>query len=214
MKPDGNIAFKLNWVYGKDGPFTSPCTAAGRAINIGEAYKVWCSQSQNNCYRAYAAGNKAGPVSGSPCYETDAFRNWSFSGGVYHNGPRRGTPIPIRFALPGKVAFFTSRRPDMKEHDRIVLAVFEIAEVEEDDGQVWVSGKRGLRVPTSLLHHAPKFWEFYRQAAAPRWGCGLKKAPRFHVAIPRCFSSSGLPAADSLPISSRTATYRRGRRIP
>src|SRR5436190_6419814 len=109
MRPDGHVAFKVTWVYGRTGPFTSPCTAEGREANIAIERKVWCSQRQNSCCKAFAAGNTRGPVSGSPCYDVDVFREWGFGGGVYHHGKRRGQPIPLRFAELGKLAFLTSK---------------------------------------------------------------------------------------------------------
>jgi hypothetical protein len=173
MRPDGHVAFKVTWVYGKTGPFTSPCTAEGRETNIRVERKVWCSQRENRCYKVYTAGKVRGPVSGSPCYDVDALRKWEFGGGVYHHGPRRGQPIQLRFAKVGKLAFLTSKRFDAKESDRVVLGFFEIADLTRPDGKVWVSGKTGVRVPNSSLHNAPRFWKFYRQSGRPRWGCGL-----------------------------------------
>jgi len=172
MRPDGHVAFKLTWVYGKNGPFTSPCTAEGRNTNISVERKVWCSQRQNDCYKVHAAGNDGGPVRGSPCYDVDAFRDWAFSGGVHHNGPLRGRPIPVRFATKGKLAFLTSKRFDAKESDRLVLGFFEITDLRVSGGQ-WVSGETGVRVSNSSLHDAPRFWKFYRQSGGPRWGSGL-----------------------------------------
>jgi hypothetical protein len=29
-----NVAFKVTWVYGEDGPWTTPCTPEGRRISI------------------------------------------------------------------------------------------------------------------------------------------------------------------------------------
>lgn len=174
MRPDGHVAFKITWVYGKAGPFTSPCTAEGRETNIGIERKVWCSQRENRCYKAYAAGNARGPVNGSPCYDVDALRKWAFSGGFYHNGPRRGYPIPVQFAQTGKLAFLTSRRFDAKESERIVLGFYEIARATEEGGEgFWVRGRSGVRLPNALLGRAPRFWKFYRQSGKPLWGSGL-----------------------------------------
>lgn len=44
-----NVAFKLNWVYGADGPFTTPCTPEGWLINIIREGKVWCNQPECAC---------------------------------------------------------------------------------------------------------------------------------------------------------------------
>jgi hypothetical protein len=173
MRPDGHVAFKVTWVYGKTGPFTSPFAAEGRETNIRIERKVWCSQSENLCHKAYMAGNARGPVRSSPRYDVDALREWGFGGGFYHHGPRRGQPISLRFAKIRKLAFLMSQPVEAKESDRVVLGFFEIADLTGPDGDVWVSGKTGVRVPTSSLHNAPRFWKFYRQSGRPRWGCGL-----------------------------------------
>jgi len=174
MRPDGHVAFKVTWVYGKTGPFTSPCTAEGRETNIQIEQKVWCSHRENDCYKVYAAGNKGGPVKRSPCYDVGAFSDWAFSGGVLHSGPRRGQPIPLRFAKTGKWAFLTSKAVDTKESDRLVLGCFEITDITgSDEEEMWVSGRTGERVPNSSLQSAPRFWKFYRQSGGPRWGSGL-----------------------------------------
>ena len=104
----GNVAFKVTYVYGNKGAFTSPCTPQGREINIEKLQKVWCGQPQCECNKAFRAGNtRILSSTPAPCYDSVIFRDWAFAGGVWHNGPRKNQPIPLRQVIPGKYAFFT-----------------------------------------------------------------------------------------------------------
>jgi len=170
---DGNVAFKVTWVYGQQGPFTTPCTAEGRETNI-RLKKVWCSQPECPCNEAWRKGNRAGPVTPVPCYDANIFIEWQFGGGSFHHGPRKGQPIQIRFAKRGKLAFFTSRRVDMREQDRIVVGCFEIDDISAKQGWGHVAtSKPGSRIEVVDLSKAPRFWDFHKQAGGPRWGTGL-----------------------------------------
>jgi len=95
-----NVALKLNWVYGEDGPWTSPCTPEGRRTNVGS--KVWCSQPENECQKLGGGG------------------------GVYHSGSRKGTGIQIHSTGEGKFAILTSRRHEWSEEERVIIAWFQI----------------------------------------------------------------------------------------
>src|SRR6266436_3326732 len=54
---DGNVAFKVTWVYGKSGPFGSPCTSDGRKINIHLDKRPWCSQKECLCNELDRSGD-------------------------------------------------------------------------------------------------------------------------------------------------------------
>ncbi len=172
---DGNVAFKVTWVYGKDGPFTSPCTPEGRDINIRQQKKVWCSQPVCPCNRLFRRGN-LGVVTPAeePCYDFQIFTSWTFGAGIYHTGERQGQPIPIKHVRPGKLAFFTSRNIDMPENERIIIGCFEIAglEFDQENGFV-VQAKEGSGLKVPDLENAPRFWQFYSQKGGPRWNTGL-----------------------------------------
>lgn len=173
--PDGNIAFKVTWVYGEKGPFTSPCAPEGRDINIRLQKKTWCRQPQCPCYKLYKTGNLGLLAADEePCYDAVIFKHWCFGGGMYHTGSRKGQPIPLKYAKPGKLAFFTSRRHDMTEDQRIIIGCFEIGRVElDDEGGVLVVAEKssGIKVPN--FDHAPRFWDFHAQKGGPRWKTGL-----------------------------------------
>lgn len=171
----GNLAFKVTWVYGEKGPFTSPCTPEGRDINIRQQKKTWCRQPQCPCYKLYKAGNFGLLAADEePCYDASIFKNWCFGGGMYHIGSRRGQPIPLKYAKPGKLAFFTSRHIGMKENERLIIGCFIIGRIEfdEDNGVfVWAEKDTGIRVPN--LDQAPRFWDYHDQEGGPRWNTGL-----------------------------------------
>lgn len=194
MRPDGNVAFKLTWVYGTQGPFTSACTDDGRRTNIKLAHHVWCSQPENKCFKALEAvepGQVKVDDDSYPCNDVMAFRWWAFSSGWFHHGDRRGRPIPMRFVNPGKLAFLTSRRHDMTEEQRVVLGCFRVSEVCEDDaGGLWAHSEPGPdRIWVRDQERAPRYWEFHRQASGPSWGTGLfryvpdSEAERLYAAL-------------------------------
>lgn len=175
--PDGNVAFKVTWVYGPRGPFTGACTAEGRQINVEIERKVWCSDKESKCAQILSRGNDGSlPTDHQPCYDVAVFRDWSFGGGVYHNGERRGQPMSINHARSGKLGFFTTKRFDMKEAERLVLGAFEIDEYDPQADPEWgfvITSVRASRVRVRDLHHAPRYWDFHQQNGPPRWGTGL-----------------------------------------
>ncbi len=172
-----NVAFKLNWVYGADGPFTTPCTPEGRLINILREGKVWCSQPENECH-ALVDTDEVLPADALPCMDLRGYRELRFGGGTYHSGPHRGKGISIHKAGVGKLAFLTSRDHEMPEEERIIIACFRIDRIEtnEETGEdTVVAGDPplGLRVPTDRFDDAPRFWDFRASAANRVWGSGL-----------------------------------------
>jgi hypothetical protein len=174
---DGNVAFKVTWVYGPRGPFTGPCTAEGREFNIVREGKVWCSDADSKCAQILHAGNLDKlPADYQPCYDVAIFTDWSFGGGVYHNGERRGQPISINHARAGKLAFFTSKRHDMNERDRVVIGCFEIDHFDPEADPDWgvvITSVPASRIRLRDFEFAPRFWDFHSQNGLPRWGCGL-----------------------------------------
>jgi hypothetical protein len=142
------------------------------------------------------AGNTGGPLtfgeSDYPCNDVMVFRWWAFSSGSFHHGPRKGHPIPMRHASPGKLAFLTSRRMDMPEAERRVIGCFRISEIEETDGEFWaLSDSASERIRVTEMSRAPRFWDFYRQSGGPRWNTGLfrylpdNKTTKLYAAVVR-----------------------------
>jgi hypothetical protein len=174
---DGNVAFKVTWVYGPRGPFTGPCTAEGREINIIQERKVWCSDRDSKWAQILHSGNTDKlPTDYQPCYDVAIFEDWSFGGDVFHHGERRGQPMSINHVRPGKLGFFTAKRFDMDERDRIVIGCFEIVEFDPEADPDWgvvITSVPASRVRLRDTEHAPRFWGFHTQNGPPRWGTGL-----------------------------------------
>jgi hypothetical protein len=149
----GNVAFKVTWVYGKGGPFSSPCTSVGREINIRKEKRIWCSDQECLCNKLYRAGDLREVMLGEqPCMDSETFTAWRFGGGTYHNGPRKDEPISIKHARPGKLAFFTSRQFERTEAERLVLGCYEIDDVGFDskrDG-TFLHAKKGSEMQGQL----------------------------------------------------------------
>lgn len=181
-RQDGNLAFKVIWVNGNNGPFSSPCTPAGRRVNVIENPRAWCSQRDCPCSIIYHQNGNRGDywnyhnksdINEWPCYDAMVFQRWQFGTGIYHQGPKVGDPIPIKHWKQGKLAFLTSRKPDRPEADRRVIGCFSIDRMTEDPdwGNVFHAGS--IRLQVSNFNQAPLFWKYHCQAAGPRWNTGL-----------------------------------------
>jgi len=175
---DGNVAFKVTWVYGQDGPFTTPCTPEGRHINIKQRKATWCRQSDCPCKQLYDAGNES-PYDRTtldrwPCYDSAIFDKWSFGGGRFHGESRGGEPIPFKNFRLGKLAFFTTRHHGMGEEDRIIIGCYRIDKsVSDPDFDILVAAAGDFCLRVEDFEKAPKFWAFHKQAGKPHWGTGL-----------------------------------------
>jgi hypothetical protein len=173
----GSVAFKVTWVYGKRGPFTSPCTAQGRFNNIEISKKTWCSDAACPCRQMYDDDEDSdydGWDGKWPCYDSAIFDKWSFGAGVYHTGSRSGQEIPFTGAKAGKFAFFTSRNHEMEEKDRIIIGCYKIEKVGIDsDFNLYAVSASKTRYRVKNLKQAPKFWNFHKQEAGPKWHTGL-----------------------------------------
>ena len=172
-----HIAFKVNWVYGEHGPWTTPCTPEGRLISILREGHVWCSQPENECHRLVDT-DEVLPVDARPCMDYVGYRELRFVGGTHHSGPHKGKGTAIHRTDVGKLAFLTSRRRDMAEEDRIIIACFRIDEKGRfPSGEDYVaadpSKPYALRVPLDRLDDAPRFWAHRAEDESRMWGSGL-----------------------------------------
>lgn len=170
-----NVAFKLNWLYGQYGPFTTACTAEGREINIRLAKRVWCRHPECPCYQVWSRGNEGPPLADPPCFEAEMLRRCGFGAGTYRQGSKKGEPIPIRHAQAGKWAFLTARRHDMSEAERIVIGCYRIASVKPHQkwSSFFVYAEAGSELMVRDFAKAPRFWDYHRQPKGPFWGSGL-----------------------------------------
>ena len=170
-----NVAFKVTWVYGEYGPWSSPCSPEGRLINILREGKVWCSQPDCPCHELLDTDDRL-PAGAIPCYDCRAPLDFRFTSGLHPRGPRKGEPIPMRRTGVGKFAFLTSRRHDMTEAERIVVACFRIDHVGDHPDlrgyAVWADegSPHALRVPLDRLDEAPRFWGLPQDRQGPTLG--------------------------------------------
>lgn len=176
-----NVAFKVTWVYGEHGPWSTPCTPEGRLINILKEGKVWCRQPECKCHQILDTDERL-PEGTIPCLDYGALRDpWepAFATGTYHHGDRAGQDMPMRKTSVGKFAFLTSRRHGTPERDRIVIACFRIDRCgpHPDLGRYAVAADidspYSLRVPLDRLDRAPRFWHYRKTGKEPRGGTGL-----------------------------------------
>ncbi len=173
-----NVAFKVTWVYGEDGPWSSPCTPEGRQINIVQEGKVWCRHPDCRCSGLRDSEERL-PKDATPCIDCRAPLDFRTDSGTYHSGPYTGEPKPMKQTAVGKWAFLTSRDYRMAEEDRILLACFRIDHFGEYPGYnpytVWADADSpySLRVPLDKLDQAPRFWNHRREGEAAVWGSGL-----------------------------------------
>ena len=191
-KPDGNVAFKVTWVYNAhQGDFNAPCDPPGRTINIARERKVWCSHELDPlveddepcaCKILYNEGNTAPYLPRrfggyqSPCYDAEIFSKWRFNSGYYHHGDHAGEPIPLKYYRPNKWAFLTSKRFDMPEEDRRIIGCYRVtAEEWDSEMEDWflVGGNPKECYRCCDPNRAPRYWDFHSQKGGPRWGTGL-----------------------------------------
>lgn len=166
-----NVAFKVSWVYGQRGPWTTPCTPQGRQKRM-KSGNVWCSQSECRC-SALRGTDRTLPDEETPCYDCRAPFELRFASG---QGARAGQPRPLKQTGVGKRAILTSLGDGRREEDRIIIACFRIAEVAPFPGlggtAVYADRDHpfAVRVPLNRLDDAPRYWEF-RAPGKPRvWG--------------------------------------------
>ena len=173
---DGNIAYKVTWVEGAEGPFTTACTPRGRLYNIEGVKSAWCCHQHCPCHMAYVEDNRQGPLPLTvepgelhrPCNDAHLFDKWRYSGGGFADG----TPKRVKDVRKGRLAFFTTRPPRFAEERRIVVGAFRIGEVHRTEFEDWVIAKPGTTIKVLDPSRAPRFWDYYQQESGPMWGSG------------------------------------------
>jgi len=127
------IAFKVTYNDGGgDGGlfgFRGVCSNRNMLVNVRDRKMTNCADDDNPC-RRFVDDNFTGrrPKHGN-CYESRLFekKRFEFGCGLYHHGPNKGHPIPIKSVERGDIAFFTTLLPAKEQHDRIVFACFRVA---------------------------------------------------------------------------------------
>jgi hypothetical protein len=132
---------------------------------------VWCGQPENSCKKFYLAGMK-GPLPEYPCLESRLFQDWTFNGGTWHNGPRKGEQIPVKSTAPGKIVVLTTRRLDQKESERQIIGAYEIGNIDQQYNLTATPENR-IRLTKQQSAMLP-FWRYHRNTRPGMdWKTGL-----------------------------------------
>jgi hypothetical protein len=102
--------------------------------------------------------------------DSELFRKWQFSGGEWHNGPRKGNPIPVSDAAIGKIVILTTRKPNESESERKIIGLYEIGEIDKE-GYLRAHEDFRIRLRVSESKQL-SFWRYYRndKGGTPFWG--------------------------------------------
>lgn len=111
------------------------------------------------------------------CYESAALRDYFFEAGVNSDG----VPRSIRGAKTGHLCILTTVEPNMRESERIVVAMFLIGRIFEGDDEEsgFVGANENFGYCLEFKPHEArkmKFWDIYQNPNAPnviKWGSGL-----------------------------------------
>lgn len=174
---DGNVAFKVTWVQGERGPWTTPCTAAWRRRHVHEYPQPWCSDPACLCCELVDTDERIDPDEWH-CYDYPVFERWAFGPGVSSRGDAKEMPQ----ARVGKIAVLTSRLPWREEGDRRIIGCFRIGSLgwTSEFGTFEATAKEGSahrrRVPPERAKDGPRFWDLYHPPTplrTPVWSYGL-----------------------------------------
>jgi hypothetical protein len=171
---DGNVAFKVTYV---DSNWDGVCSKAQAQYNF--ANREWCAiqaRFSDNCQSSKWQHADA-LIEETPCYDCRVLANFEYFSGMAHGPVREGEALKSRKAAVGKLALFTSRKPEDVEAQRFIFAVAPIVSIETDsvdgydiftcDPERAIVFREGLR---------PLFWRSYFNAGNPdaiKWNTGL-----------------------------------------
>lgn len=183
-----NIAFKCTYNDGGKSKtsygYKNVCTDAVIEYNIKKVKAEWCSYKECKCKQYYskqisrAELDKYYLETGSVCYESHFFNDWTASAGVNHKGAKSGDGRSIKNADIGSLAVMTTVLPNMPEIDRRIFAVFLIDDYEignsDDEGYVASLSKYRIELTPQETNDL-KFWDYYSNENSDdcRWGSGL-----------------------------------------
>lgn len=193
-----NIIFKFNYCDGgatKDSiGFNGVCNPQTIRYNIETAHRSWCSYRGCDCMRylqgyiSYAKLCSYMKGGDSVCNESRLLRDWEANMGwdlTTPNGTPRKLPDYVR---KNSLCILTTREPDARESDRIVFAVYLVAERYEGDEE---SAGGVAADPDFRLVLSPDesrkilLWRYHanqKNPSHPRWGSGLTRSMDDHNA--------------------------------
>ena len=173
---DGNIAFKVTFV---DREWRGVCSDETASYNINVAKKTWCEKQigdVDNC-RLPKYQDTSLLQSEFPCYDCRVLNSFEYFSGMAHGPVRDGEPLPSNKASVGKLAIFTSVKPEQPEENRFVFAVAPILTIEKHpvhEYDVFKCDSEQALIFREELR--PLFWRSYFNANKPeskKWNTGL-----------------------------------------
>ena len=187
-----SVAFKCNFCDGGASGtcigFRGKCSDWMIRYNIEKAKRVWCSlgsvcRQYYNGYidRAELDAYRSSEGIDEACYESGFFTKWTMGAGFHHTGPDAGKPMHLNRVHSGGLAVMTTRKPDDKEQDRFIFAVFLISHTYDGDDQNEGFVKSDPVWRMELLPGQAEqilFWNYYFNAKAPEkivFGSGLHR---------------------------------------
>ena len=155
--------------------------------NVKNRNVTCCSDEATPC-RQYVDADLKGrrptvPRGGAAlfCYESVLLSQqpFQFGTGIYHNGKRKGQPIPIKKdkVKKGDIAFFTTIPPGGEQGDRIVFGCYRVQGVIERSGWgncIVSDGTMDVVVPDDVARGV-LFWDYQppNDDGSIQWGIGL-----------------------------------------
>lgn len=180
------VAFKVTYNDGGAEPgrmigYRGVCSDRIILDNIRRRRMTNCSAERSLC-RQRCDENFIGkrPVSdgASWCYESALLDQapLRFSAGFYHNGARRGEPIPMKQVEAGQLALLTTLPPEGEQAERFIFGMFRIGRVHPDEHGAITATSDGMMdvVLPDPVAKSLRFWNYYSNADGSRtWGSGL-----------------------------------------
>lgn len=159
--------------------FNGTCSNTTIYENVAVRKMTNCSAEGKPCRDFVERGLKGRRPLETYCYERHLFakKRLKFGCGMYHNGQKAGTAIPVSGINAGDIAFLTTVLPGTRGDERIVFGCFRIAHeprIRDNWGYMIESdGTMDVRIPESVARQM-SFWRFYENKDdSTKWASGL-----------------------------------------
>ena len=186
-----NIAFKCNYCDGGKSDklmgFNGVCSDKMIRYNIKVEKNVWCSLQKCMCSKYFQKKISRHTLEsrfnhgGFVCNESKMLKDWKAMAGFKHNGVHKGRPMHLKNVGVNSLCVLTTRKPNTKEDERIIFAVFLIDRSYEGDdseeGFVSTQSRFKLALSPKEAEKMP-FWKYHankNKAEKAFWGSGLHR---------------------------------------
>jgi len=174
-----DVALKAIYNDGNPGQFIGFKGVCSNNLIQKNMKNVICSLGGNPCKIFYDSGLKnQRPTENNYCYESRLFIDWGFGIGTYHSGSKKGQPIPIKKVNPGDIAVVTTRYPDQREDERIIVGIYKIDKIGKSStkvGTMLFADKNSRLELKKDIATQLKFWNYYKTSSVNKkeWHEGL-----------------------------------------